>query len=181
MGARDKSFITLNGRFLIQHVISRLRPQAGQLAINANANFDHYAALGLPIVADRIEGQAGPLSGLLAALEWSVSDHVVTAPCDTPFIPLDLAARLEEAAKGREAAVARSANRLHPACGLWQKRLSGRLEAALAGGMRGMEDWIGTVDCAVADWPSTPYDPFFNVNRPEDLAEAEAIASELTA
>jgi molybdopterin-guanine dinucleotide biosynthesis protein A len=157
------------------------------LALNANAEPLRLASFGLPIIADRIAGHAGPLAGLHAALVWAREcganiRHVVTVACDTPFLPDDLVARflaaLEET--GRECCVARSGQGVHPVIGLWPIGLAGTLEAALVEGQRKASAWAeqqGAVEVFFhpAQLGGRAIDPFFNINRPEDLAEANAL------
>src|SRR6185437_902575 len=116
MGNVDKGFVELDGRPLVAHVIERLAPQVATLVINANQNAERYAAFGHPVVADAIGGFAGPLAGLHAGLAVARTSHVVTVPCDSPFLPDDLAARLAAAmaAVDAELAVARTGDQPHP-------------------------------------------------------------------
>ena len=190
MGSGDKCFAPLAGKPVLAHVIARLKPQVAALAINANDEPSRFASFGLPIIADRIEGHAGPLAGLHAALAWAKESganirHVVTVACDTPFLPDDLVERflaaLEET--GRECCVARSAEGVHPVIGLWPIAIAGKLEAALDQGQRKASAWAEQQGAVEVFFPPTQIggraiDPFFNINRPEDLAEADALLGE---
>lgn len=184
MGGGDKTLLDLAGRPLLAHVIARLRPQVGALALNANGAADRFAAFGLPVLADGLPGHPGPLAGVLAGLEWARAAHpgaahVLTAPGDAPFLPADLLARLEaaRAAAGADIAVAASGGRTHPVCALWPVALAGALRHALAGeGMRKVGAWMARFRVAEAAWPAEPADPFVNINRPEDLDAARRIA-----
>lgn len=180
MGGGDKGLLPLGGRCILDHVIDRLEPQVDRLALNANGDAARFARFGLPVLCDSVEGFAGPLAGVLAGLDWAAhegADHVVTAAADTPFFPADLVPRLILAAEtaGKPIALARTAEGRHPTFGLWPVALRDDLRAALEGGLRKVVLWTdrhGTADCA---FPVAGFDPFFNVNTPEDLARAEQL------
>ena len=184
MGGGDKGLISLRGRPILDHVIERLAPQVDRIVINANGDPGRLASYGFPIVADPIEGFAGPLAGVLAGMEWAArecpgADWIVTAATDTPFFPRDLVRRFREAIaeQGADLACAASGGRRHPVFGLWPVALSGDLSRAMeADGVRKVDLWTARHRLAVAEFADQPYDPFFNVNRPEDVAEAERIA-----
>jgi molybdenum cofactor guanylyltransferase len=183
LGGVDKGLIEIAGRPILARLIERLGPQCAALALNANSDPARFARFGLPVVADDIEGFAGPLAGVLAGMDYAAA-HFPTArallsvPADTPFVPQDLAARLASAreAAGAKIAVAASAGRTHHAVALWPLALAGDLRQALAEGERRVSGFIARYENVAADWPALPCDPFFNVNRPEDLTEAEALA-----
>lgn len=184
MGGGDKGLLPLGGRRLIDHVIDRLRPQCGTLAINANGDPARFAELGLPVLPDPVPGQPGPLAGILAAMDWATAlgaGRVVTVAADTPFLPRDLVPRLLAAASPG-GAVAESADgtgrlRAHPTFGLWPVALRDRLAQAIAGGERRLGVWASDVGAARVAFGSQPVDPFFNVNTPEDLAAAERLVT----
>ena len=190
MGVDDKCFALLAGKPILAHVIARLEPQVAGLAINANADPSRFASFGFPVIADRIAGHAGPLAGLHAALQWAKERgpsirYVVTVACDTPFLPGDLVERFLAALDetGRECCVARSAEGVHPVIGLWPIAIAGKLEVALDRGQRTAKAWAEQQGAVEVFFPPTqlgerPIDPFFNINRPEDLAEAEALLGE---
>lgn len=184
MGGGDKPLVDIAGRPILQHVIDRLAPQCGLLAINANGDPARFSTFGLPIVADSVEGFAGPLAGVLAGMDYGAArgaTDVLSAPGDTPFLPADLHSRLEAARKraGASIAVAASQARTHHAVALWPVTLREELRRALVEeGERKVSAFIARFANVVVDWPVAPYDPFFNVNRPEDLASAVAIAKE---
>jgi len=184
MGGEVKSLLKLGGKTLLEHVVSRTAPQVGATLINANGDSSRFAFSGLPVIADSIAGFAGPLAGIVAGLEWASAhgiDWVVSFAIDTPFVPPDLVLRLRCACLGHEAASAASGGRLHPVIGLWPTRLAERLRHAVTvEGLRRVDAWTASLSVGVADWPIHPYDPFFNVNRPEDLGQAEAIMSEFS-
>jgi molybdopterin-guanine dinucleotide biosynthesis protein A len=182
MGGGDKGLVTLHGRPILDHVLERLRPQVDRIVINANGDPGRLAAYDLPIVADAIEGFAGPLAGVLAGMQWAArndAEWVVTAATDTPFFPRDLVDRFRQAVadKGADMACAASGGRHHPVFGLWPVALRADLSRAMtADGVRKVDLWTARHRIAVAEFADRPYDPFFNVNRPEDVAEAERIA-----
>ncbi|MGH6873739.1 MAG: molybdenum cofactor guanylyltransferase MobA [Aestuariivirgaceae bacterium] len=181
MGGGDKGLIALGGKPILAHVIERLRPQVTTLLINANGEAERFATYGLAVVADSIAGAAGPLAGVLAGLDWAAGkgfDLIVTAATDTPFFPRDLVAKFREGAKTAKAqlAVAASGGRHHPVFGLWPCALREELRRALTEeGIRKVEDWTRRHPMATVAFEDRRYDPFFNVNRPEDVAEAEII------
>jgi molybdopterin-guanine dinucleotide biosynthesis protein A len=185
MGGGDKCLRLLRGQPILAHIIARARPQVSGLAINANGDSARFAEFGLSVVADSIPDFAGPLAGVLAGLDWAVAalphcTHVASFAADAPFFPLDLVERLEAAlADGRhDLACAASGGRIHPVFGLWPVALREDLRHALgAEGIRKVDAWTARHRLAVVEFAATPLDPFFNANRPEDLAEAERLAA----
>lgn len=182
MGGGDKPLLQIGGRPIIELAIERLAPQCAGLIINANGDPTRFAALGLPVVADSVPDFAGPLAGVLAGMEAAggVAD-VVSAPADTPFLPTDLVERLyaARAAAGAEIAVAASGDRVHHAVALWPIKLRDKLRHALVEEeLRKVSAFILRYPSVTVEWPIAPYDPFFNVNRPQDLARAESIMTE---
>ena len=187
MGGGDKGRLEVAGTSLIERAITRLAPQAAPLALNANGDPARFADLGLPVIADSVAGWPGPLAGVLAGLDWAAeqgAERIVTAAADTPFFPDDLVARLVAGADAAGAPIALAATPdpergrvRHPTFGLWPVALREDLRAALAEGVRKVVLWTdryGAVDVTFESRPEA--DPFFNVNTPEDLAEAEARA-----
>jgi molybdopterin-guanine dinucleotide biosynthesis protein A len=175
MGGGDKPLRALGGRPMLDHVVARLAPQCAALALNANGDAARFAAWGLPVWPDPLPDHPGPLAGILAALENATLPWVVTMPGDTPFLPLDLVARLHAAreAAGAAIACAASGGQAHPPVALWPRALAADLRAALLDGERKIDRWTARHGVALADWPAAPFDPFFNANTPEELAEAE--------
>ncbi|OMG56191.1 molybdenum cofactor guanylyltransferase MobA [Azonexus hydrophilus] len=171
MGGVDKGLQELRGRPLAAWVIERLAPQVGLLLVNANQNADAYAAFGHPVVADAIPDFAGPLAGLHAALSAARTPYVATAPCDSPFLPVDLVFRLFSAltAANAEIAVARTGDQPHPVFCLCRHEVLPHLTAYLAAGERKFERWYSTlasVEVAFDDQPEA----FENINTREELA-----------
>lgn len=184
MGGGDKGLRLLGGRTLLDWVIERARPQVVALALNANGDPSRFAALGLEIVADPIAGFAGPLAGVLAGLDWAAETdgtvtHVASFASDAPFFPRDLVARLAAAlADGADLACAASDGQAHPVFGLWPVALRQDLRHALEEeGIRKVDQWTARHRLAQVAFPVAGVDPFFNANRPEDLAAAERLAA----
>jgi molybdenum cofactor guanylyltransferase len=184
MGGGDKCLRLLAGRPILAHILERARPQVAALALNANGDPRRFAGFGLPVVADSIADFAGPLAGVLAGLDWAATalpeaTHVASFAGDAPFLPRDLVARLKAAlADGHDLACAASSGRAHPVFGLWPVALRETLRAALAvEGLRKVDQWTQRFRLATVEFAAAPLDPFFNTNRPEDLAEAERLAA----
>jgi molybdopterin-guanine dinucleotide biosynthesis protein A len=183
MGGGDKCLQQAGGRPILSWQIERLGPQVRQLIINANGAPGRFSAFGLRVVPDTIPGSAGPLAGVLAALEWAASavpdiDWVVTVPGDVPFLPLDLVSRLHAARQQGSVVQASSGGRTHPVVALWPVAIRDTLRAALDGeGLRKAGVFAARHGGGVADWPVTPADPFFNVNTRDDLRQADQVAA----
>ena len=174
MGGGDKALLPLGGRALLAHVLARLGPQVGAVAISANGDPARFAGFGLPVLADTVPGLPGPLAGVLAGMDWAAGlgmERLLCVAGDTPFLPVDLVARLG----AHPFAMAESLGRRHPTVALWPVALRDDLRAALDGGEHRVGRFAmdhGAVGVAF----DAPQDPFFNINTPEDLAEAEARA-----
>jgi molybdopterin-guanine dinucleotide biosynthesis protein A len=187
MDHREKALLDLAGEPMIHRIIGRLRPQVGRMVINANGDPERFATLGLPIVADTIEGHAGPLAGLQAGLQWARAEtrdarFIASVAADTPFIPDDLVARLLAALEqaGASSAIASSSGEWTPVIGLWSIALADTLAEALRQGVRAVRRFAMAQGSAVVEFPleeigGEPIDPFFNVNTPEDLEKARAL------
>jgi molybdopterin-guanine dinucleotide biosynthesis protein A len=186
MGGGDKTRIRLGDKTILERVLARLKPQCMAIILNANGDPARFADTSLPVVADSVEGFAGPLAGILAGLDWAAAHapairDIASVPGDCPFLPGDLVARLSAARQtaGVPLACARSGEWRHPVVGLWPVALREDLRKALTEeNMRKIEAWTARHGVAVADWPATPIDPFFNVNTPADAAEAKRIATQ---
>jgi molybdopterin-guanine dinucleotide biosynthesis protein A len=188
MGGGDKARIAIGRITILERVLACLTPQCTRVAINANGDPARFADTKLPVVADTVPDFAGPLAGILAGLDWAAlqkpqCEWLVSAPGDCPFLPNDLVARLHaaRAAAGTALACAHSGEWRHPVIGLWPLALREDLRhAILADGLRKIESWTKRHGVAVANWPAEPVDPFFNVNTPEDAAQAQAIAAQFS-
>lgn len=184
MGGGDKGLLRVGGRPMLAWVMARLAPQCVDLALSANGDPGRFAWTGLPVVPDAVPGGCGPLAGVLAGLdrlgaEVPAARWLVTVAADTPFLPLDLVARLWSAREetGASVACAASGGRAHPTAALWRVDLREALHATLvANGDRKVGTFLARHGAARVEWASAPFDPFFNVNAPDDLAEAERIA-----
>ncbi len=173
MGGVDKGLQLLNGRPMIAHVIERLAPQVEDIVINANQNREAYAAFGHPVVPDAIEGYAGPLAGLHAGLQAATQPLVVTAPCDSPFLPADLVARLASALGNNDLAVAKTGAQAHPVFALVRRTLLAHLAAYLAGGGRKIDAWYASLKVVEVAFDDEA-DAFSNINTREELREHES-------
>jgi molybdopterin-guanine dinucleotide biosynthesis protein A len=181
MGGGDKCLRLIGGRPIIAHLIERMAPQVGALVINANGDPERFAAFGLPVVADSVPDFAGPLAGILAGMEWASArgnDWIATAPTDTPFPPTNLVARLSRAIGDASTAIASSAGRMHPVFGIFRVTLADDLRRFLESGTRRAADWLGGQRITVVEFEiENGRDPFFNINTPADLTEAERLQS----
>lgn len=188
MGGGDKCLLPLGDRTVLAHVLDRVRPQVTRAILNANGDPARFAAYGLPVVPDIVEGFAGPLAGVLTGLDWAARNApearwVASFAADTPFLPTDLVPRMLEAvAEGKaDMACAASGGRAHPVFGLWPVRLLGDLrDAVVVRGIRKVDAWtanyrMARVECAI----DGGIDPFFNANTPEDMAKAEEMHAHL--
>jgi molybdopterin-guanine dinucleotide biosynthesis protein A len=185
MGGGDKALIEIGGVTILERVLARLRPQCSGLVLNANGDPRRFASYGLPVISDDVPDFAGPLAGILAALDWAAAniaavEWVVSVPGDCPFLPEDLVGRLHAAriAENRMLACAKSGDWRHPVVGIWPVSLRADLRHALVKeGLHKIEIWTARHGAAIAEWPDQPLDPFFNVNTPEDRDRAAAIAA----
>lgn len=180
----DKGRFVVAGIPLLTRVLARLSPQVDRIALSANGDPNRWADLDLPVLADADPDRPGPLAGVLAGLDWAAATgcpHIVTAAADTPFLPPDLVPRLLAAAapSGLALAGTEEAGRVwpQPTFGLWPVALRDDLRAALAEGTRKILHWTEKHGAGLAMFPSEPFDPFFNVNTPDDLTRAEQIAT----
>ncbi|MEX0339309.1 MAG: molybdenum cofactor guanylyltransferase MobA [Arenibacterium sp.] len=190
MGGGDKGLLHVGGRPILDHVIDRIAPQVAALAINANGDVTRFARYKLPLLPDGIADFPGPLAGVLAGLDWAAeqgAETIVTAAADTPFFPCDLVPQLLLAAEDMTNPLALAATPddtrghvRHPTFGLWPVALRDDLRAALEGGLRKVVLWSDKHGGREAVFPADGFDPFFNINTPEDLALAEELAGRVT-
>lgn len=183
MGGGDKCLQQLAGKSLLSYAIDVASSQVDQMILNAAGDISRFEEFNLPVVPDVIDGAQGPLAGVLTGMEWvarngSDCEWIVTFPTDAPFFPGDLVERLvsEVGAQGADMACARSNERTHPVFALWPVQLAGDLrKAMLEEDMRKIDRWTAQYNIIHVDWPTEPHDPFFNINRPEDLERAEKL------
>jgi len=183
MGGGDKCLRLLGGRPILSHIIDRVGVQVGTLVLNANGDPARFADYGLPVVADGVPGHAGPLAGVLTGLDWAAENapgaaYVATFPTDAPFLPRDMVARFLAAIEdaGADMACAASDGRDHPVAGLWPVALRADLHHAMTvEDIRKVDIWTARHRLVSVPFETDPIDPFFNANRPEDLATAEEL------
>lgn len=188
MMGSGKAFSHLEGRALVVHMIDRLAPQVGPLAVSASADDPRFLRLGVPLVEDTLPGRLGPLAGIAAGLAWAAglgASDLVIVPVDAPLLPATFVTRLqaERAAQGPEPVlVARTAGGLQPVAGLWPTALAAPLVRFLAESQkRAVRGFLDGRAMATVDFPADPatgLDPFRPLNTPEDLA---ALAAALAA
>ena len=186
MGGGDKALIKVGGIAILDRVLERLRGACQTIVLNANGDAARFARYGLPVVPDSVPDFAGPLAGILAGLDWAAAhspgtEWLASVPGDCPFLPRDLVARLHaaRAAAAAPLACAQSGDWRHPVVGLWRVDLRDDLRDALATeGLRKIETWTARHGIALATWPDQPFDPFFNVNTPDDAATADHVAQQ---
>lgn len=185
MGGGDKSLRPIGGRTVLERIVERVTPQVARLMLNANADPSRFEAMGLPVVADSLPDNPGPLAGVLAALDWTSAiepgiSWVLTLPGDAPFIPRDLVSRLHAARQRDDTmlACAASRNRSHPVIALWPVAIRDELrDAIVAQSIRKIEAFTERYRRVTVEWPVTPVDPFFNINTPKDLEEADLLVA----
>ncbi|MEQ6201735.1 molybdenum cofactor guanylyltransferase MobA [Sulfitobacter sp. HNIBRBA2951] len=183
MGGGDKGLRLLGGQTLLARVEARLAPQVADVALNANGDPARFAAMGMPVIADSLEGFNGPLAGVLAGLDWAAAqgaETIVTVAADTPFFPCDLVPQLLLASEGMAHPLvlaatpdAKRGRARHPTFGLWPVALRDDLRDALNGGLRKVVLWSDQHQGREAMFPDET--AFFNVNTPDDLAHAETM------
>jgi molybdopterin-guanine dinucleotide biosynthesis protein A len=174
MGGVDKGLQPFRGRPMVAHAVERLVAQVDELLINANRNVEAYARFGHPVIADEIEGFAGPLAGFERGLAHARGELVVTVPCDSPFLPADLVARLRGALQAHDAqlAVARTGDQAHPVFSLMRRDVHGSLQAFLASGQRKIDRWYANLRVVEVPFDDEA-DAFLNINTHAELADLE--------
>jgi len=174
MGGEDKGLLLLNGRPLISHVLERVSPQCETIWVNINRNKEAYAAFGYPLIEDTLPGGLGPLAGLLAALEQSESEYVLSVPCDTPHLPTELVSRLYASMmqSGADICSVDDGERLHPVIMLVRRSLANDLRSYLEKGGRKVRDWLYRHNHCFADF-SDQAAAFVNINTLQQLHAEE--------
>ena len=186
MGGGDKGLLMLGKTSIIERVIDKVSPQVGSLAININGDSSRFPDYKLPIVPDSIKGYLGPLSGILAGMEWAFKNgnrYIATVAADTPFLPDDFIKRLHAMVKSKNLNIGIAASRIlstddvfmHPTFGIWEVGLKDDLRDALANDTRKIMFWAKKfrLDYYYFDTSDKLSDPFFNINTPDDLAKAK--------
>jgi len=175
MGGGDKCLLPLNGKPMLAHVLDRIAPQVESILINSNSPADLFAPFGWPVLPDKTEGFQGPLAGLLTGMTWARkahpgATHILSAACDTPFLPPDLAQRLGEGLTATGIAIARDPERTHPVMGLWPIALAGRLATDMVmHEVRGVHQWLRGQAAREVMFDATG---FRNLNTRDELRQA---------
>src|SRR5438477_6333596 len=171
MGGVDKGLQLLHGKAMIEHVLARFAPQVDEIVINANQNLERYTAFGHRVLPDRVGGFAGPLAGLHAGLAAVSQPLAVTVPCDSPFLPSDLVARLRQSMGANDLAVAKTGDQPHPVFALVRRSVAANLEAFLAGGGRKIDAWYASLKVIEVPFDDEA-DAFRNINTLEELGRS---------
>jgi molybdopterin-guanine dinucleotide biosynthesis protein A len=173
MGGVDKGLVELAGLPMVRHVLARLAPQVGDVLVNANQNAERYGSFGYRVIPDVLGGFAGPLAGLHAGMTAARSAFVATVPCDSPFLPMDLVARLGAALDRAiaQVAVARTFDQPHPVFALVRRDVLPSLAAFLEGGGRKIDAWYAALAVVEVNFDDEP-EAFRNINTAEELAAA---------
>ena len=180
MGGVDKGLENLRGRPMVALVLERLAPQVDEVLINANQNLAAYARFGHRVVTDEVGGFAGPLAGLASGMKLASQPLVVTVPCDSPFLPVDLVARLRSGldAGNADVAVARTGAQAHPVFALARRSLLASLEAFLASGGRKIDAWYAALKVVEVPFDDEA-DAFRNINTRDELAQFEQMREQM--
>lgn len=178
MGGNDKGLTDIAGNPLVTYVISRLHPQVHSILISANRNATEYGKYGYTVIEDTAGEFYGPLSGLLSAMQNADTEYILSAPCDSPFLPLDYAQRMHDelTEKGNTICVAQTGKLMQPVFALVSRSLESSLQDYLERGHRKMADWILQQKPATVDFPNHE-DMFFNMNNHEDKLQLEKMMS----
>ena len=176
MGSVDKGLQLFAGKPMVAHVLERIAPQADEIIINANRSINEYAAFGHRVIADAIDGFAGPLAGLHAGLTQVTTPLIVTAPCDSPFLPMDLVARLLLAMEKEHAdlAVAKTFDQVHPVFCLVKRDVEPHLRAFLETGQRKIDKWYATLNVVEVQFDDQEA-AFANINTEDELRALESL------
>lgn len=181
LGGSEKALVEINGQRLIDRLLERIRPQCPTLAISLRSLKPWADQYGMPILVDRPTAECGPLGGICAALNWAQSldpepDWVVTVPVDLPFLPPTLIQKLT--ASKTDICIATSGDQTHYTVAAWRPKLVEPLEQALRSGAVAVKDFQSQCSSVAIEWPVEDIDPFFNVNTPENIEQAELYARE---
>ena len=189
MGGKDKTLIQLGGQQLIKRVADRLDPQVAALAVNSNSDAELLPNLGIPVISDRWPERRGPLAGILAGMNWACSQgfsHIVTVAGDTPFFPTTLVSDLAGTLVGSRSSLVLAASlddghrvRRHPTFGIWSCFLASDLASSLERGLRKIVIWSDRHSKQVTCFEAQGFDPFFNINTPEQLEVARTMLAEI--
>ncbi len=190
MGGGDKCLLEINGQTVLSRVISRIAPQVQGVVLNVNGDGDRFADYGLETIADAVGDFSGPLAGVLTGMEWAQDknadggdiSHILSVPTDAPFLPMDLVERLQAPIQSGQAEMtcAVSNGRTHPVVGIWPVSLAADLRRAMVDeDIRKVDRWTARYRLTQVEFDATLFDPFFNMNRGEDLAEAKRLAKDL--
>lgn len=174
MGGTDKGLLQLQGMAMVEHVISRLKPQAGKLVINANRNIETYAEYGFPIIQDMVGEYFGPLAGMASGMQAADTRFVLCVPCDTPRLATDLVQRMYHSLLKEQAeiCVANDGERIHPVVVLLERRLLSSILDYLGKGERKIDRWFTHHKTALADFSDCP-ECFTNINNPDEREALE--------
>ena len=183
MGGQEKALLNVGGIPILKRIIQNLAVQCNPVVIIATGDLTRFSTFGITAIPD--SRSLGPMAGLAAALDWLANEnpcvsHVLSVPCDIPFLPFDLVAQLSAMLRPDTfAACAASGGRLHPVIGLWPLSARHALQESVSRMDLSFHACLAGKNVATVEWHGHPYDPFFNVNTPEDLAEAEQISRKI--
>jgi molybdopterin-guanine dinucleotide biosynthesis protein A len=192
MGGGDKWLLDLGGQRLIDRVTARIASQVDDIVLNVNGDLDRLDIGDINTISDSIDGFAGPLAGVLAGMDWAAkhgATTLISVAADTPFFPLDLVSTLRTGVEDEQQPLGMAVTyenvdkdgfSRHPTFGLWDVALADDLRAALTDGVRKVVQWTNAKGCANVPFSIDPFDPFFNVNSPDDMARAEMMIKEFS-
>lgn len=188
MGGGQKALLDLSGASLLTRVLSRLTPQVDAVAISANTDISDYQEYGFAVVQDTLNGHLGPLAGILSGMRWGEDKgltHILSVAGDTPFFPIQIVQDFVSALSASENAIAMAASPdarrgllRQPTFALWPVGIADELEAALKEDVRKIVVFAEIYGLELVSFPSEPYDPFFNVNTPDDMQAAIRMVAE---
>lgn len=175
MGGQDKGLIQIAGKPMIEYILDAIAGQVNTVIINANRNQDRYRCYGYPVIGDEFEGFNGPLAGMASCMGKINTELMLTVPCDSPYIPEDLAKRLYRQLREKHADIsaAHDGKRIQPVFALMKCNLLSSLLDYLNQGDRKIDRWFGQHHLAVTDFSDKP-ETFININTPEDIEQIEA-------